>query len=82
MVLIGGSLLVALHAVSDVWITGLLGAKLAPFGTQHDQGVSYGRAIPVTPPIAVLVAPSSCINETFPSGDWRLISSRPGFHEE
>lgn len=39
-VLIGGTLFVSLHAVSDVGITGLLGAKLASYG-QHDQGLSY-----------------------------------------
>jgi hypothetical protein len=41
LVLIGGVLFVALHAVSDIGITGLLGAKLASFGYQHDQGVVY-----------------------------------------
>jgi Domain of unknown function (DUF4386) len=41
LVLVGGVLFVALHAVSDIGITGLLGAKLASFGSQHDQGVSY-----------------------------------------
>lgn len=41
LVLAGGMLFVALHAVSDVGITGLVGAKLASFGSQHDQGVSY-----------------------------------------
>ena len=41
LVLVGGLLLVALHAVSDVGITGLLGGKLASFGAQHDQGVAY-----------------------------------------
>ena len=41
LVLIGGTLLVALHGVSDIGITGLLGAKLATFGAQQDQGVSY-----------------------------------------
>jgi hypothetical protein len=41
LVLAGGVLFVALHAVSDVGITGLVGAKLASFGSQHDQGVSY-----------------------------------------
>ena len=40
-VLVGGVLLVALHGVSDIGITGLLGAKLASYGAQHDQGVSY-----------------------------------------
>ena len=41
LVLVGGVLFVALHAVSDIGITGLLGAKLASFGDQHDQGLSY-----------------------------------------
>jgi hypothetical protein len=41
LVLVGGVLFVTLHAVSDIGITGLVGAKLASFGTQHDQGVSY-----------------------------------------
>lgn len=41
LVLIGGALLVALHAVSDIGITGSLGAKLASFGSQHDQGMAY-----------------------------------------
>jgi hypothetical protein len=41
LVLAGGVLFVALHAVSDVGITGLVGAKLASFGSQHDPGVSY-----------------------------------------
>jgi hypothetical protein len=40
-VLIGGVLLVALHAVSDIGIYGLLGGKLATYGAQHDQGLSY-----------------------------------------
>jgi hypothetical protein len=41
LVLIGGVLFVALHAVSDIGITGALGAKLASFDYRHDQGVSY-----------------------------------------
>jgi len=41
LVLAGGVLFVALHAVSDVGITGLVGAKIASFGFHHDQGVSY-----------------------------------------
>ena len=41
LILAGGMLFVALHAVSDIGITGLLGAKLATFGAQHDQGLSY-----------------------------------------
>ena len=41
LILVGGVLFVALHAVSDIGITGLRGAKLASFGYQHDQGLSY-----------------------------------------
>jgi hypothetical protein len=41
LVLAGGVLFVALHAVSDVGLTGLLGAKLASYGDQHDPGLSY-----------------------------------------
>lgn len=41
LVLAGGVLFVTLHAVSDIGITGLLGAKVASFGAQHDPGVSY-----------------------------------------
>jgi Domain of unknown function (DUF4386) len=41
LVLVGGALFIALHAVSDIGINGLLGAKLASFGSQHDRGVSY-----------------------------------------
>ena len=41
LVLAGGALFIALHAVSDIGITGLVGAKLASFGFQHDQGASY-----------------------------------------
>jgi hypothetical protein len=41
LVLVGGVVFVVLHAVSDIGITGLVGAKLAAFGAQHDQGVSY-----------------------------------------
>ncbi len=41
LVLAGGALFIALHAVSDIGINGLLGAKLASFGFQHDQGMSY-----------------------------------------
>jgi hypothetical protein len=41
LLLVGGALFVALHAVSDIGITGLLGAKLASFGSQHDPGLSY-----------------------------------------
>jgi hypothetical protein len=41
LVLIGGVLLVTLHGVSDIGIYGLLGGKLATYGAQHDQGLSY-----------------------------------------
>jgi hypothetical protein len=41
LVLVGGVLFVALHAVSDVGLTGLLGAKLASYGDQRDPGLSY-----------------------------------------
>ncbi len=41
LVLAGGVVFVVLHAVSDIGITGLVGAKLASFGAHHDQGVSY-----------------------------------------
>jgi hypothetical protein len=40
-VLIGGVLFVTLHGVSDIGITGLLGAKLASYGHLHDPGLSY-----------------------------------------
>jgi hypothetical protein len=40
-VLLGGVLFVTLHGVSDIGITGLLGAKLASYGQQHDPGLSY-----------------------------------------
>jgi hypothetical protein len=41
LLLVGGALFVALHAVSDIGITGVLGAKLASFGAQHDPGIAY-----------------------------------------
>jgi hypothetical protein len=41
LVLVGGVLFVALHAVSDIGITGLLGAKLASYSNQHDPGLAY-----------------------------------------
>jgi hypothetical protein len=41
LVLVGGIPFVALHAVSDIGIMGLLGAKLASYDAQHDQGMSY-----------------------------------------
>jgi hypothetical protein len=41
LVLAGGVLFVALHAVSDIGITGLVGAKIAAYGAHHAHGVSY-----------------------------------------
>jgi Domain of unknown function (DUF4386) len=41
LVLAGGVLFIALHAVSDIGITGLVGAKLAAYGAHHDHSVSY-----------------------------------------
>jgi uncharacterized protein DUF4386 len=41
LVLVGGVLLVALHAVSDIGIYGLLGGKIATYAAHHDQGLSY-----------------------------------------
>jgi len=41
LLLVGGVLFVTLHAVSDIGITGLVGAKLASYGAHHDPGVSY-----------------------------------------
>src|SRR5271157_4128819 len=41
LVLVGGVLFVTLHAVSDIGITGLVGAKLASYGARHDPGASY-----------------------------------------
>jgi hypothetical protein len=41
LVLVGGVLFVALHAVSDIGLTGLLGAKLSTFSYLHDHGLGY-----------------------------------------
>jgi hypothetical protein len=41
LVIVGGTLIVALHAVSDIGITGMLGAKVATYSAQHDPGISY-----------------------------------------
>ena len=41
LLLVGGVLFVALHAVSDVGLYGVLDGKLASFGAQHDHSVSY-----------------------------------------
>jgi hypothetical protein len=37
----GGVLFVTLHSVSDVGITGMLGAKVASYSAHHDVGLSY-----------------------------------------
>jgi hypothetical protein len=42
LMLVGGVLFVALHAVSDVGIYGVLDGKLASFGAQHDHSVTIG----------------------------------------
>jgi hypothetical protein len=41
LVLVGGVLFVTLHAISDVGITGMLGAKVASYSAAHDQGLSF-----------------------------------------
>jgi hypothetical protein len=41
LLLVGGVLFVALHALSDIGIYGVLDGKLATFGAQHDHSVSY-----------------------------------------
>jgi hypothetical protein len=41
LVMVGGTLLVALHGVSDIGIYGLLGGKVAAYGAQHQPGLSY-----------------------------------------
>jgi Domain of unknown function (DUF4386) len=41
LMLVGGVLFVALHAVSDIGIYGVLDGKLAAFGAHHDPSVSY-----------------------------------------
>jgi Domain of unknown function (DUF4386) len=41
LVLVGGVLFVSLHAVSDIGITGMLGAKVASYAAQHDPGIAY-----------------------------------------
>ncbi len=40
-VLIGGTLFVTLHGVSDVGIYGLLAGKVAAYSAQHEPGLSY-----------------------------------------
>jgi hypothetical protein len=41
LVLVGGVLFVTLHAVSDIGITGMLGARVASYSAGHDQGLSF-----------------------------------------
>ena len=41
LVLVGAVLMVACHALSDVAITGLVGAKIASYAAQNDPGLSY-----------------------------------------
>jgi hypothetical protein len=41
IVLVGGVLFVTLHAVSDIGITGMLGAKVATYSAQHEPGLAY-----------------------------------------
>ncbi|HEX5479993.1 MAG TPA: hypothetical protein VFY79_09775 [Dehalococcoidia bacterium] len=41
LVLAGGVLFVSLHAVSDIGIMGMLGAKVAPVAAREDQTLSY-----------------------------------------
>ena len=41
LLMAGGVVWITLHAVSDIGITGLVGAKLATYGSEHDQGAAY-----------------------------------------
>lgn len=41
LALVGGVLFVTLHAVSDIGVTGMPGAKVAEYSAQHDPGISY-----------------------------------------
>jgi Domain of unknown function (DUF4386) len=41
LILVGGALMIVLHATSDVGIYGMLGAKLASYSLHHDPGISY-----------------------------------------
>jgi hypothetical protein len=41
LVLVGGVLFVTLHAVSDIGITGMMGARVASYSAAHDQGLSF-----------------------------------------
>jgi Domain of unknown function (DUF4386) len=40
-VLMGGVLFITLHGVSDIGITGMLGAKVAAYSAAHDHGLAY-----------------------------------------
>jgi hypothetical protein len=40
-VLVGGVLFISLHSVSDIGITGMVGAKVAAYSAVHDAGLSY-----------------------------------------
>jgi len=41
LVLVGGVLFVTLHAVSDIGITGMLGARVASYSAAHDPGLAF-----------------------------------------
>jgi hypothetical protein len=41
LVLVGGVLFVTLHGVSDIGITGMLGAKISAYSDDHDPGLAY-----------------------------------------
>jgi hypothetical protein len=41
LILVGGTVMIAMHAFSDIGVTGMLGAKLATYSAQHDPGLSY-----------------------------------------
>lgn len=41
LVLVGGVLFVSMHAVSDIGIDGMLGAKVATYSAQQNEGLSY-----------------------------------------
>jgi len=41
LVLVGGVLFVTLHAVSDIGITGMMGARVASYSAAHEQGLSF-----------------------------------------
>jgi Domain of unknown function (DUF4386) len=41
LLLVGGVLFVSLHAVSDIGITGMVGAKVASYSAHHNDGIAY-----------------------------------------